>query len=190
MMTYLIAILRTKVRKYMFACWLIAFNMFFLSAQAPVASEYQVKAVFIFNFAQFVEWPAASFASDQAPLIIGTLGDNPFGSYLESIVTGEKVNGHPLVIYHFNNISEIKTCQILFINKVEINNMSTSLTSLKGKNILTVSDVPGFLEQGGMIRFITKNNKISLQINPDAARSDNLIISSKLLRLAEIIGPN
>lgn len=166
---------------------LLAFSTL-LSAQTPVP-EYQVKAVFLFNFTLFVEWDSASFDSEQAPFVIGIVGENPFNSYLEDVVKGEKVNGHPVVVNQYKNIKEITTCHILFINKAEINYPGNNLLSLKGKNILTVSDSPDFLPQGGMLRFYTKNNKVRFQINLDAAKAAKLDISSKLLRLAEIFVP-
>ena len=166
---------------------LLACSIFFVSAQKPVAREYQVKAVFLFNFTQFVEWSPASFISAQSPFVIGILGEDPFGSYLEDVVSGEKVNGHPLVVVHYKNLEEIKTCHLLFINKTGITNWEDIPASIKGKNILTVSDAAGFLKQGSMIRFITKDNKIRIQINLEAAKEANLAISSKLLRIAEIV---
>jgi len=166
---------------------LLACSTFFASAQSPVAPEYRVKAVFLFNFTQFIEWSPSSFISAQAPFVIGVLGENPFGSYLEDVVAGEKVNGHPLVVYHYKNTEEIKTCHILFINKAGINNLEDIRASIKGKNILTVSDATGFLKQESMIRFITKDNKIRIQINLEAAKEADLTISSKLLRIAEIV---
>src|SRR6185295_17077931 len=60
---------------------------------APAPSEYQVKAVFLFNFTQFVDWPAQSFADARAPFVIGVLGRDPFGSALDEAVRGETVNG-------------------------------------------------------------------------------------------------
>ena len=115
------------------------------------------------------------------------MGKDPFENYLEQTVTGEKVNGHSLVIRHYKNIEEIKTCYILFINRVEINKQDQAKINLKGKFILTVSDGNDFIQQGGMIRFITKDNKIQIEINPDPAGESNLIISSRLLRIAEVV---
>jgi len=180
------SILRKTVHQS-FIVSLLACSTFFVSAQTPVAPEYRVKAVFLFNFTQFVEWAPSSFISAQAPFVIGVLGENPFGSYLEDVVSGEKVNGHPLVVYHYKNLEEIKTCHILFINKAGINNPEDIPASIKGKNVLTVSDAGGFLKQVSMIRFITKDNKIHIQINLEAAKEADLTISSKLLRLAEIV---
>src|SRR5712691_6806881 len=60
------------------------------AAQAARPSEYQVKAVFLFNFAQFVDWPPEAVADSQAPLTIGVLGENPFGDVLDATVRGER----------------------------------------------------------------------------------------------------
>jgi hypothetical protein len=163
--------------------------MFHLSAQTPVTREYQVKAVFLFNFTHFIEWPAASFSADQAPFVIGILGKNPFGAYLEEIVSGEKVNGHTVTVQYYNNMEEIKTCHILFINLAEEKKMEQVVESLKGRNILTVSDAPDFSEQGGMIRLFARDNKIKFQINLEASKAASLTLSSKLLRLADIYVP-
>jgi hypothetical protein len=155
-------------------------------AQAP-SREYQLKAVFLFNFTQFVDWPANAFENAQSPLVIGVIGDNPFGAYLAQTVSGEKINGHPLTVQYYKNEEEIKLCHILFINVNETKKQEQVLESVKGKNMLTVSDHPDFLKQDGMIRFVTNNNKIKLQINIDACRESKMVLSSKLLRLAEII---
>jgi hypothetical protein len=166
----------------------MAYSATHLAAQSPASPEYEVKAVFLFNFTQFIQWPPGSFPTDQAPLIIGILGEDPFGSYLQETVLGEKVNGHTIIVQHYNNIEEIKTCHILFINLPETR-LDQAAESLKGRNTLTVSDAPGFLKHGGMIRFFTRNNKIQLQINLEPSKEANLVISSKLLRLAEIYSP-
>jgi len=163
----------------------MAYSTFHLSAQSPASPEYEVKAVFLFNFTQFVQWPANSFPTDQAPLVIGILGEDPFGTYLKETVLGEKVNGHSMIVQQYTNVEEIKTCHILFINLPETR-LEQVVENLKGRNILTVSDAPGFLEHGGMIRFFTRNNKIQLQINLEPSKEANLVISSKLLRLSKI----
>lgn len=157
-----------------------------LAAQKPISREYQLKAVFLYNFTQFVEWPNNSFASDQSPVIIGILGTDPFGSYLEETVSGEKINGHPLLIQRYSDVGDVGACQVLFINITDANKRQEAITSLKGRNILTVSDATDFMQQGGMIRFFTKQDKIKLQVNLEAAKTADLVISSKLLRLSEI----
>ena len=160
-----------------------------LHAQTSPSLEYQLKAVFIFNFTQFVEWPSTSFDTDQSPLVIGVLGENPFGAYLEETVSGEKINKHAVVVRYYKNEEDAKNCHLLFINLPDAKKRKMAVEALKGKNILTVSDASGFSNEGGMIRFFTRNNKISLQINLEASKASELVFSSKLLRLADIFKP-
>jgi len=111
----LLSILKKSVLQCLYIS-LLACSAILLSAQTPPTREYQIKAGFLFNFTQFIEWPASAFLKAETPIVIGVLGENPFSSYLDEIVSGEVVNGHPLVVQHYNNVEEIKTCHILFIN--------------------------------------------------------------------------
>ena len=156
-----------------------------LPADTAVSKEYQVKAAFLYNFFQFVEWPAEAFPESQTPLVIGVIGDDPFDGYLEQIVHGEKVNNRPLVVRRYHQPDEIKVCHVLFISQSEGGRVKDLLAGLKGRNILTVSDLDGFARDGGIIRFVTENNKIRFKINTEAAKVARLTISSKLLRAAE-----
>jgi YfiR/HmsC-like len=153
----------------------------------PPSREYQVKAVFLFNFTQFVEWPAEAFADPTAPLVIGVLGEDPFGAFLDETVRGERANGRPLLVERFRRVQEIGNCQVLFISRSESDRLGEILASLAGKPILTVSDIEGFAPRGGVIRLVTVGGKIRLRINLDSARVAKLTISSKLLRPSEIV---
>ena len=158
-------------------------------AQTAISKEYQIKAAFLFNFAQFVQWPERSFPDTNAPFRIGVLGDDPFGGVLDETVRGEKVGGHPLMIQRYRDGDDLKDCQILFISRSEGKQTEQVLAELKGKNILTVGDADGFIKNGGVVRFVTEQNKIHLRISPDAAKQANLVISSKILRLSELVEP-
>jgi len=158
------------------------------AAQASTPSrEYQVKAAFLFNFAQFVDWPASAFAEDNAPLTICVLGDDPFGSYLDELVRGEQVNNRRLTVQRFRAAEDVKGCQVLFVSRSESKHLDKALASGKGMDALTVSDVDGFAERGGIIQLATESGKIRLKINLTSAKASNLVISSKLLRSAEIV---
>ena len=158
-----------------------------LSGTTP-NQEYQVKAVFLFNFTQFVEWPAEAFAHPSAPLVIGVLGEDPFGAYLDETVRGETVNGRSLMVERYRRIQEIGNCQVLFVSRSESDRLDQILASLAGKPVLTVGDFEGFALRGGVIRLLTVGGKIRLRINLDSAKAAKLTISSKLLRPAEIVG--
>jgi hypothetical protein len=160
------------------------------SAQAAPSREYQIKAVFLFNFAQFVEWPTIAFAGSTSPLVIGILGGDPFGAYLDETVRDEKVNHRPLTIQRYQRVDEIKTCHVLFISRSEASRLEQILVSLKDRSILIVGDGDDFVQRGGMIRLANAQNKIRMSINVDAAKAANLTISSKLLRAAELVTPS
>jgi YfiR/HmsC-like len=157
------------------------------AAQTTVAREYQVKAVFLYNFALFVDWPPAAFEGSQAPLVIGILGADPFGNYLDEAVQNERVNNRPMVVRRFRRVEDVTTCHILFISPSTPDQLEHILSVLKGQSILTVSDAEKFCQLGGMIRFIDDKNKIRLRINIEAAKAAGLRISSKLLRPAEVV---
>jgi hypothetical protein len=159
-----------------------------LAISAPATSpEYQVKAVFLFNFAQFVEWPTQSFEDAAAPFVIGVLGADPFGSALEAAVRGETLNGRSFVVERYRSVTEIRHCQVLFISRSEEAHIGEISAALAGRSILTVSDIEGPAQRGVMIRFVAENNRIRLRINVDAAKAAGLSISSKLLRPAELV---
>jgi len=160
-----------------------------LGAQTGKASEAQVKAVFLFNFAQFVDWPPEAVPDSQAPLVIGILGGDPFGDLLDATVRGERRGARPFVVQRYQRVEDITRCDILFISRSVADQPEDILTRLKNRPILTVSDADRFAERGGMIRFVTDRSRIRLQINPVAAEAAHLTISSKLLRVAEVITP-
>jgi hypothetical protein len=153
-------------------------------AFAQKASEYQVKAAFLFNFTKFLEWPPEAMGEPGEPFVIGVVGPDPFGSYLDDIIADEKMMAHPMIVKRYTGPEEIERCHILFIN---VPGKTTEvLNALKGKSILTVSDDNNFSRNGGVIRFYTQNETIHLEINIRAAKDANLNVSSKLLRIAKI----
>jgi len=157
------------------------------AAQSKPFRPNQVKAVFLFHFSQFVEWPPAAFDEAGSPVVIGILGDDPFGPVLEEVVEGEAVKGRPLVVGRFRRVEDIKTCHILFISASEAGEHEQIFATLAGRSILTVGDADRFAVRGGMVQLRTENNRIRLLINMDAAKASHLTISSQLLRAAEIV---
>ena len=154
---------------------------------APTTPE--VEAVFLFNFSQFVEWPAQVFPEPGSPIVIGVLGSDPFGATLDEVVRGEVVKGRPLVVRRFQRVEQLTDTQILFISRSERTRLRPILATLKGRNILTVSDLEDFANDGGIICFVLMDNKIRLRVNLQAAKEAGLTLSSKLLRPAQIVGP-
>ena len=154
--------------------------------EAP--TEYQVKAVFVFNFAHFVEWPPQAFTAPNQPFAICVLGSDPFAGRLDEAVRGEQINQHPLLVRRLHNVGEISECRILYIDRSEAAQLQQILAALDHHSILTVSEIDGSAERGVMIQFVTESSRIRLRINVEVAKAAGLTISSKLLRPAEIVG--
>lgn len=159
-----------------------------LSAEARALSrEYDVKAAFLYNFAVFIDWPKEAFAGPDSPLVIGVLGTDPFGSSLEETVAGERVKGRAIVIRRFGEASDAKGCHLVFICASEHRRMKELLRQLHRPYLVTVADMPGFVEAGGLIGFVT-DKMVGIRINPSTLRETKVLISSKLLRLAQVAG--
>lgn len=155
------------------------------SREAP--TEYQVKAAFVFNFAKFVEWPQAESTNGTAPIVVGILGEDPFGAELDRIVNDRQVNGRPLRLKRFVSLSEVNDCHMLFISSSEKQRLQTIFDSLQSKGILTIGDSENFAKEGGMINFVLEKGKVRFQINIDAAERAGIKLSSQLLKLAHIV---
>ena len=177
--------------RLVFGVWSFVFAilLFCPSARAQTSGQYQVKAVFLFHFAQFIEWPSEAFAETNSPLVIGVLGTDPFNGILDETVRDEEVRGHRLVVERYRTVEQIKNCHILYIGQSEARRLEQDLAQLKNKPVLTVSDIEAAPERGVMIRFEAKRTRIGFAINREAAKSANLTISSKLLQAADIVGP-
>ena len=164
-----------------------------ISCLAPAAraqpAEHQVKAVFLFNFAQFVDWPPEAFPSSTAPLVVGIYGEDRFGQLLDEAVRDETAHGRPLVVRRFRRGQEIGPCQILFVGEREFDRWPALRARLGGRSVLTVGESEGFAEAGGMIELRNDGQRIRLRVNLAAARAARLRLSSKLLRAAEIVEP-
>jgi hypothetical protein len=157
--------------------------------QAQIAlTEYQVKAAYLFNFLKFVEYPNESFADPLAPIVIGVVGDDPFGSALPQVVTGKTVQGRDLVIRNYRDGEELRGAHILFISASEKKRLPMIFSNLHGSSVLTVADMEGFLDAGGMIQFLNENDRVRFAINLDATTQARLKLSSKLLSLAKVVG--
>ena len=160
--------------------------IFISSTEGQTADEYKVKAAFLFNFAKFVEWPPTSFTSNDQPIEICVLGQNPFGTSLEDAVRGKLAANRTFVVREVSSAQQACTCHILFVGASERKRSRTVLVELKGDSVLTVGETEDFTASGGVISFKLQDGRVRIEIDPAAAERGNLRISSKLLSLAEI----
>lgn len=147
-------------------------------------SEYQVKALFLYNFAKFVEWPGAMSAGT---ICIGIFGDDPFGDVLDRTIEGKTVNGRSFVIKRLKSEVDARQCHIVFVNVTDKKRLRSLLDTLRGSAVLTVGETRGFAEAGGVINFVVVDDRVRFEANIDAAGQSGLKLSSKLLSLAKIV---
>jgi len=158
-----------------------------LAAQAKTASEYEIKAAFLYNFAKFVEWPASALAGPKQDLSICVLGPDPFGHYLDDAVVDKTIAGHPIAVTRSRLPQDLPACHILFVSASQGFSLADLLSKLRGKSVLVVGESEDFAISGGAIQLVLEGNHVRFVINPDAAERAGLKISSKLLALAVVV---
>ena len=150
----------------------------------PATLEYEVKAAFVYNFAKFVDWPAAAFSDPAAPLTVCVLGADPFGAILDETVKGEQLERHPLAVARYRDAPPPGACHLLFVSASEERRYAALLAAVDGRRTLTVGDTISFLDAGGYLAFFLDNGRVRFAVNSELAGSSGLKVSSKLLRVA------
>jgi hypothetical protein len=148
---------------------------------AEGASEYAVKAAFLYNFAKFVEWPARTFAGAADPIVLCVLGENPFGTLLDDAVRDKTVNGRQIAVHESKTLSAAAGCHIVFLAS---GSLDESLSALANKSVLTVSDAESAVDRGAIIGLKLAERKVRFEVNLVAARKARLKLSSQLLKIA------
>jgi len=173
--------------------WLAAgLALLLLPCPAPGAEELvnanpnKVKAAYLLNFTRYVTWPTNTFPATNAPWRIGILGKDPFGRVLDSTFEGRMVQGHPFEILRAPTLDQLPPCQMVFIAAMDPAARQAALTVLTNQPVLTVSDAPDFLHEGGIIRFQT-TDRVRMSINLDQARAASLVIQTKMLEVSQAV---
>jgi hypothetical protein len=155
--------------------------------EAPPASEYHVKAVFLLNFLKYVEWPAAAHSATNSPFKIVQAGEDRFAPDFAAFVKSKTIDHRGVALKHSGASDDWERCHILFVSGSERRNVRNILSPMKGRPVLTVGESDNFIAEGGMINFVMKDNKVRLHINLVAAEKAGLKISSRLLGIADVV---
>ena len=156
----------------------------FADEQKP--GEYQIKAAYLYNFINFIEWPIDSPNNNSPSINLCILGDDPFGKDLDDI-RNEIVKGKKLTVKYPCSLDKLRSCNILFIPASEKNHVGQILKLIGNSRVLTVSDVEESARQGVIISFFVEHKKVRFAINIEAARRAGIKFSAKLLKLAKIV---
>jgi hypothetical protein len=168
---------------------LLAALLLFLGLSSHAAAEdleRQLKAAFLYRFAQFVEWPHEAEGERSRQLVLCVLGTDQFEGALYSIV-GKPVRERELVVKFIAVPRMLGLCHMAFFAQPGLEATKAALQQSRQAHVLTVSDLPGFAASGGMIELVRQDKRLQFEINLGAAREAGLQISSNLLRLARRI---
>jgi hypothetical protein len=146
-------------------------------------TQYEVEAAYLFDFGKFVVWPAA-VQPPNSPFLICVLGEDPFGPVLDRTVGGETLNGRPAQHKHITHLQDATVCSILYISNSESGRLSKILSAIQEVPVLTVSDIPDFVQQGGMIQFVLREGRVRFEVNLAPTQKNGLSMSSELLKVA------
>jgi hypothetical protein len=155
-------------------------------AQADTPSEYQVKAAYLFNFAKFIEWPAHAFAGKDALFVLCIAGRDPFGAALAPF-EHKPVQSRELRVRRGVAADDLRGCHILFVPYSEERRLTRFVRAAEGLPVVTVSEIDGFAEAGGVIGLVEADRRIQFEINLASAQLGGMRISSQLLRLARAV---
>jgi hypothetical protein len=145
--------------------------------------EYRIKAAAIYRLALFVEWPEGSFESDASPLVLGILGEDPFGEILERTFEGKRVHGRRIQIRRGAALDDIGGAQVVFVSASEKEGIGKIIQKIDGSRVLMLSDLDGFAEQGGHFSLPLIDNKVRLKMNVDLAKRTKLKFDAQIWKI-------
>ncbi len=150
-------------------------------ARTAPTSEAAIKSGYVFNFIKFVEWPSAQ---DGQMFNVCLLGSDPFANALESL-NGKAVRGRPIRVVEDVSLAHTRYCHVVFVSRSESGRLTNALLRLRQAPILTISDIAGFADKGGVIELMTSpSGEIGFRVSKKSADDVGLRVSSKLLSLS------
>jgi len=153
-------------------------------ASAQDVTEPSLKAAFIYSFAKFTEWPA-DVPRTAEPFVMCVLGDAAVGDALERLVKGRVLAGHSMAVSHVGPAAPQNRCHVLYLSGVTASQAAQVVARHRDVPVLTISDVEGFTDVGGIAQFFFEQGRLRFTIQVGSAKRAHLQISSNLLALAK-----
>jgi hypothetical protein len=166
------------------SCALLLLNARPAPAQPP---EMQLKAVMLYHFTLFIDWPDRAFPNAASPFIICSLGEDSLQSWLRDKLGNLTIGVHSVDIRQLEHVEQAADCHLLYIGRSEQPRLQQILARLRNTSVLTVSDIDDFCNQGGMIELLTEDHQMRFDLNAEATEAAGLKIDSALKRIARNI---
>ena len=154
------------------------------AADASSLQEHELKALYLFNFTKYVEWPEPAGTGTNG-FLVGVVGAPEVEASLIEATRGKDVGGKPVVVRRFEPGADLTGCRMVYVGLTDRGQADRVLEELRDRSVLTVGEGEVFLDRGGMIGFVRKDKKIRLFVGLETARRSGLRISAKLLAVAE-----
>jgi hypothetical protein len=167
----------------------LALTTLFTPARKPdaQASEAELKAAWMYNFSQHVEWPASAFKDERAPMIVAILGQHPLEEALAKIVRGKTALGRSIEIRRAALPAELKGAHLVFLPDAEKERLEAAVAALKGSPALLIAETEGSIRRGATLNFFMDESRVRFEASVDNASRAGLSISSKLLKFARLV---
>jgi hypothetical protein len=164
--------------------------VFLLTLVTPSAqdvTESALKAAYIYNFAKFTEWPADVVGAAE-PLALCVFGDADVGIALKRAVKDRVLSGHPMAVSHTAapaaGAGPQRQCHVIYVSGMTAAEAADVIAGVRDAPVLTLSDVDGFTERGGIAQFFYLNGRLHFTIQLESVKRARLRISSQLLSMA------
>ena len=157
------------------------------TAPARADDVNQVKADMLWNIAKFIRWPETAFAKGESDFVFTILGDDSLAEALAASLSTRTINGRPVFVRVVGRVQDVVGSQILYVAASTLGRFPDVVRELRGSPVLTVANVPGFVEGGGMVDFVAEADKVRFEIHQARAEKAGLKISARLLALARVV---
>lgn len=179
---------RPFLNLFLVCCLLITTELFPVYADMAEKNykEQSLKAAFLLNFARFTLWPEEEIENNR-PLIFLITFDPKSETGFDAI-SGEKLRGRDILVEYSskNNIMKLDLIpDLIFITKTDNKHIDKIISRFGNSPVLTVSDVEGFAQKGGMIEMIIRNKSLHFIINYNAVKKSGLEMNYQMLKLAD-----
>lgn len=157
-------------------------------ATLPPSVEYQIKADFVYTVAKFVEWPDKAFAGPGAPLTFGIVGSDVVADAIAQALRGKRVHERPIRTVRITDLHRALECQIVYVSEPDPAKVKALLAEVASASILTVGEAGDFANRGGILEIRMRDTLVQFEVNTHSAERAGISISSKILRLGEVVG--
>ena len=158
-----------------------------MSAADRVKAEHKVKAAYLLSFAKFVKWPEGAYPDNEAPLVVATYGKTAVEGFLRKLPADKRIQGRKIVSLRLKKIDQMAACHIVFVAADKKSMMKEIRKTLSGKSVLLVGNSREFCKLGASIGFLLEKGRVKFAVNPKTAKAAGLEVSSRLLKLGEVV---